>query len=387
MDQMVPRLLNIKLPRRQSAFLWGPRKTGKTTFLRATFPESVRYDLLQTDIFLELVKRPFLLREQLLALSPKQLKEPVIIDEVQKVPQLLDEIHWLIENKGLRFILCGSSARKLKRGKANLLGGRAWRYEMHPLVSAEVADLDLLKALNRGMIPLHYMQAEYRRSLQAYVRDYLKEEVFDEGLTRNIPAFSRFFDAMGYSHGELTIYANIARDCGVDAKTVKEYYQILIDTLLGTLIEPFKRRKDRNVIIRAGKFYLFDVGVAGAITQRRIPQEKGEQFGKAMEHFILMELLAHRVHSELNYDVNFWRTKSGLEVDFILGHGQVALEVKGTSRVDKADLRPVKTFVQEYRPASAFVVCNEGTARLHEDIRILPWRDFLTMLWSGDVIS
>jgi predicted AAA+ superfamily ATPase len=343
--------------------------------------------LLQTDIFLDFVKRPFLLREQLLAVSPKQLKEPVIIDEVQKVPQLLDEIHWLIENKGLQFILCGSSARKLKRGKANLLGGRAWRYEMHPLVSAEVADLDLLRALNRGMVPLHYMQAEYRKSLQAYVRDYLKEEVFDEGLTRNIPAFSRFFDAMGYSHGELTNYANIARDCGVDAKTVKEYYQILVDTLLGTMIEPYKRRKDRNVIIRAGKFYLFDVGVAGAITHRRIPQEKGEQFGKAIEHFILMELLAHRVNSELDYDVNFWRTKSGLEVDFILGHGEVAIEVKGTSRVDKADLRPLKTFIQEYCPASAFVVCNEGAARLHENIRILPWRDFLRMLWNGEVIS
>ena len=139
--ETITRLIKIELPQGQSAFLWGPRKTGKTTYLRATFPNSRVYDLLQTDLFLEFVKRPFLLREQLLAASPKQLKEPVIIDEVQKVPQLLDEIHWLIENKGLRFILCGSSARKLKRGKANLLGGRAWRYEMHPLVSAEVADL------------------------------------------------------------------------------------------------------------------------------------------------------------------------------------------------------------------------------------------------------
>jgi len=387
MAHMLTRLLKIKLPKGQSAFLWGPRKTGKTTYLKSVFPESPRYDLLQTDIFLELVKRPSLLREQLLALSPKQLKEPVIIDEVQKVPQLIDEIHWLIENQGLRFILCGSSARKLQRGKANLLGGRAWRYEMHPLVSAEAADLDLLSALNRGMIPSHYLQAECRKSLRAYVQDYLKEEVFDEGLTRNIPAFSRFFDAMGYSHGELTNYANIARDCGVDAKTVKEYYQILVDTLLGTMIEPYKKRKDCNVIIRAGKFYLFDVGVAGAITQRRIPQEKGEQFGRAIEHFVLMELLAHRAYSELNYDVNFWRTKSGLEVDFVLGQGEVAIEVKGTSRVDSTALRPLKTFIQEYRPARTFVVSNEGVARLYEGIRIQPWRDFLKMLWNGDVIS
>ena len=387
MIQTMPRLLKLKLPKGQSAFLWGPRKTGKTTFLRAAFPSSLRYDLLQTDLFLEFVKQPFMLREQLLAASPKQLTEPVIIDEVQKVPQLLDEIHWLIENKGLRFILCGSSARKLKRGKANLLGGRAWRYEMHPLVSAEVADLDLLRALNRGMIPLHYMQEEYRKSLQAYVRDYLKEEVFDEGLTRNIHAFSRFFDAMGYSHGELTNYANIARDCGVDAKTVKEYYQILVDTLLGTMIEPYKKRQGRNVIIRAGKFYLFDVGVAGTITHRQIPQEKGEQFGKAIEHFILMEILGHRAYRELDYDVNFWRTKSGLEVDFILGQGEVAIEVKGASRVDSVDLRPIKAFMQEYRPARAFVVCNERVPRVHEDIHILPWRNFLKRLWNGEVIS
>jgi len=385
--ETIPRLLKIDLPQGQSAFLWGPRKTGKTTYLRATFPNSRVYDLLQTDLFLEFAKRPFLLREQLLAASPKQLKEPVIIDEVQKVPQLLDEIHWLIENKGLRFILCGSSARKLKRGKANLLGGRAWRYEMHPLVSAEVADLNLLQALNRGLLPRHYMQEEYHKSLQAYVRDYLKEEVFDEGLSRNIPAFSRFFEAMGFSHGELTNYANIARDCGIDAKTVKEYYQILGDTLLGTMIEPYKKRQERQVIIKAGKFYLFDVGVAGAITRRRIPQEKGEQFGKAMEHFILMEILAHRAYRELDYDVNFWRTKSGLEVDFILGQGAVAIEVKGTSRVDPADLRPLKAFIQEYAPASALVVCNERAPRVHEDIRILPWRVFLKMLWSGEVLS
>ena len=387
MDHPISRLLKIELPKGQSAFLWGPRKTGKTTFLKSAFPDSLRYDLLKTDLFLEFAKRPSLLRERLLAADPKRLEVPIIIDEVQKVPHLLDEIHWLIENKGLRFILCGSSARKLKRGKANLLGGRAWRYEMHPLVSAEVADLDLLRALNHGMIPAHYTQEQYGKSLQAYVRDYLKEEVFDEGLTRNIPAFSRFFDAVGYSHGELTNFANIARDCGVDAKTVKEYYQILVDTLLGTMIEPHKKRQDRHVISRAGKFYLFDVGVAGAITRRQIPQEKGEQFGRALEHFVLMEILAHRVYRELDYAVNFWRTKSGLEVDFVLGQGAVAIEVKGTSRVDNADLRPLKAFVQEYRPGKAFVICNESAPRVHEGIRILPWRHFLGMLWGGTVIA
>lgn len=387
MKKTIARLLKIDLPKGQSAFLWGPRKTGKTTYIKSAFPNSLIFDMLQTDLFLEFAKRPFLLRQQLMAAKPERLKEPIIIDEVQKVPQLLDEIHWLIENKGLRFILSGSSARKLKRGKANLLGGRAWRYEMHPFVSAEIEDLDLLRSLNRGMIPDHYLQAEYSKSLQAYVRDYLKEEVFDEGLTRNIPAFSRFFDAMGYSHGALTNYANIARECGVDAKTVKEYYQILIDTLLGTLIEPYKKRQERQVITKAGKFYLFDVGIAGALIRRHIPEERGEQFGKAFEHFILMEILAHRSYKELNYEVNFWRTKTGLEVDFILGRGQVAVEVKGTSRIDNAELRPLKAFIQEYHPRKALLVCNERTARIQESIHILPWRDFLSMLWEGMIIS
>jgi len=387
MDQKIRRMLHIDLPKGQSAFLWGPRKTGKTTYLKAAFPDSLMYDLLQTDLFLEFTKRPFLLREQLLAADPRRWKEPVIIDEVQKVPHLLDEVHWLIENKNFRFILCGSSARKLKRGKVNLLGGRAWRYEMHPLVSIEMGELNLLRALNRGMIPAHYLQEEYRKSLQAYLRDYLKEEVFDEGLTRNIPAFSRFFDAMGFSQGELTNYANIARDCGVDAKTVKEYYQILVDTLLGTMIEPFKKRQERQVITKAGKFYLFDVGVAGAITKRQIPEERGEQFGKALEHFILMEILAHRTYKEIDYGVNFWRAKSGLEVDFVLGQGEIALEIKGASRIDNPNLRSLKAFIQEYRPRKAFVVCNERSPRVHEGIHILPCRDFLNALWKGDVIS
>ncbi|MDI6688339.1 MAG: AAA family ATPase, partial [Desulfobacterales bacterium] len=289
----IKRILNIDLPPGQSAFLWGPRKTGKSTYLKAMFPDSLVYNFLQTDLFLEFSKKPALLRERLLAKGADVLNYPVILDEVQKIPQVLDEVHWLIENKGLSFILCGSSARKLKRGKANLLGGRAWRYEMFPFVTFELENWDLLRVLNCGMIPDHYLKENYKKSLSAYTQDYLKEEVFDEGLTRNIPAFSRFFDAMAYSHGELTNYSNIARDCGVDSKTVKGYYQILVDTLLGAMVEPFKKRQNRQVISKAAKFYLFDVGVAGAVTKRHIEEEKGELFGKAFEHFIFMEIAAY----------------------------------------------------------------------------------------------
>jgi len=382
------RNLKIELPARQSAFLWGARKTGKSTYLKKKFPNSLVYDFLKTDLFLELSKNPALLREQLLAQKGEPLEHPVILDEVQKIPQVLDEVHWLIENTNNRFILCGSSARKLKRGQANLLGGRAWRFEMFPLTSTEVGieKIDLLKVLNRGMIPVHYLQDNYQKSLKAYVRDYLKEEVFHEGLARNIPAFSRFFEAMGYSHGQLTNFSNIARECGVDSKTVKEYYQILIDTLLGTMVEPFKKRQERQVIGKASKFYLFDVGVAGAVTKRHIREEKGEWFGQAFEHFIFMELRAYNSYGETDFDIEFWRTKSGLEVDFILGNGEVAIEVKGTNRVDNRDIKPLITFTEEYAPRLSLIVCNEKTRRVHQGISIIPWREFLHELWAGKII-
>jgi predicted AAA+ superfamily ATPase len=382
----IERALRIDLPPHQSASLWGPRKTGKSTYLHRAFPDSLRFDLLQTDLMLDLARRPALLRERLLAAPAAKLRLPVILDEVQKVPQLLDEVHWLIESRGLRFILCGSSARKLKRSGANLLGGRAWRYEMHPLVSIELGDVDLLQALNRGLVPAHYLDPGFERSLRAYVVDYLKEEVFDEGLTRNVAAFSRFFEAMGYSHGDLTNYANIARDCGVDSKTVKAYYQILVDTLLGTFVEPWKKRQERQVIGKAAKFYLFDVGVAGALTRRRIREERGEAFGRALEHFVLMEILAHRSYRELDHGVHFWRTKSGLEVDFVLGDGEVAVEVKGSARVDPSDLRSLRAFAGEHRPRRALLVCSERAPRRVDGVDVLPWREFLARLWAGEVL-
>ncbi len=384
--KLFERTLNIELPPGQSTFLWGPRKTGKSTYLKRKFPNSLVYDFLKTDLFLEFSGNPSLLREQLLAQKEEVLKHPVILDEVQKAPQILDEVHWLIENRNIRFILCGSSARKLKRGQANLLGGRAWRYEMFPLTSVELGDVELLRALNHGMIPVHYLQNNYQKSLKAYVRDYLKEEVFHEGLTQNIPAFSRFFEAMGYSHGQLINYSNIARECGVDSKTVKEYYHILIDTLLGTLVSPFKKRQDRRVIIKVPKFYLFDVGVAGNIIKRQIKEEKGEYFGQAFEHFIFMEILAHRSYSELDYDIYFWRTKSGLEVDFILGNGEVAVEVKGTSRVDTRDFNALLAFIDEYSPRHAYIVCNERAKRIHRGVTVIPWREFLHDLWAEKII-
>ena len=383
------RILNIKLPDKQSAFLWGARKTGKSTYLKNRFPDSIVFDFLNTDVFFKISKNPALLREILLAKDKASLKYPIILDEVQKVPHVLDEVHWLIENKGLKFVLCGSSARKLKRGHANLLGGRAWRYEMFPLVTAEIDNFNLLKALNNGLIPSHYLQnsEDTKRSLNAYVQDYLKEEVFAEGLVRNVPAFSRFFDAFGYAHGELTNYSDVARDCGVDSKTVKEYYQILVDTLMAIRIEPFKKRQARQVITKAVKYYLFDVGVAGCLTKRHLLEGKGVEFGKSFEHFILMEMAAYRSYKGYDFRINFWRTKSGLEVDYIIGDGETAIEVKSTDNVDVRNLKGLYAFMDTYSPRRSIVVCNEKEKRIHGRIEIIPWREFLYELWDGKILK
>ncbi len=382
----IKRILDISLPKGQSAFLWGPRKTGKSTYLKNKYPSSIVYDFLRTDLLFEMAKRPSLLREQLAAKSSEELSQPIILDEVQKIPNLLNEVHWLIENRGINFILCGSSARKMKRNQANLLGGRAWRYELFPFTSHELKEISLIDALNRGLVPSHYFLSQYQKSLQAYILDYMKEEVFAEGLTRNVSAFSRFFEAMGYTHGELINYTNIARECGVDAKTVKEYYQILIDTLLGRFVLPFKRRQERQVIVKAPKFYLFDVGVAGSIIKRHIHEERGEPFGRAFEHFILMELAAYSSYSELGYEIRFWRTKTGLEVDFILGDCFAAVEVKGKKQISSRDMRSLKSFCESYKPKRAIIVSNEPEHRVVGGINIMPWRLFLEQLWDGSII-
>lgn len=384
------RKLSMLLPNGQSAFLWGARKTGKTTFLKANFPDSAWFDLLDTDLFISYSKQPSLLREQILALSPSQLKKPIIIDEAQKVPLLFDEVHRLIEEKGLSFIVCGSSARKLKRGQANLLGGRAWRYEMFPLSFSEIGDFDLLAALQKGCIPSHYLSPDPRRSLQSYVNDYLKEEIQEESLTRNLPAFTRFLDAVGYSNGELINRANIARDCGVDSKTVKEYFQILVDTHIGFYLEPFKRRLSRQTISATPKFYLFDVGVAGQLAKRRLETLGGSEAGHAFEHFIISEIRAYRSYENLDFETFFWRTKTGLEVDLVLKNREtiVPIEIKIKKRIDKNDLKGLRAFQDEFSIPDGYLICQEKSARkveLGEGMyaTILPWRDFLNQLWEN----
>lgn len=381
------RLLELKLPEGQSAFLWGARKTGKSTYLRQHFPHSILYDLLKTNELVRLLAAPHLLREELIGISAKERKQPIIIDEIQKAPSLLNEIHWLIENEKLSFILCGSSARKLKRGVANLLGGRAWRFNFYPFVYKEIPHFDLLRALNHGLLPSHYLSEQPSRMLRAYIADYLIEEIQAEGLVRNLPGFARFMDLVGFSNGQMINFSNLARDCAVDAKTIKEYYQILQDTLIGYALPPFHKKIKRDLIQSTPKFYMFDVGVANHLKGRKIESLKGSDAGDAFEHYILMELVAYYGLSEIDSPINYWRSKSGLEVDFVLNHGKAAIEVKISSSPHLSELKGLMAFCEDYKPKHAVVACQAPTKRTlvindQTTIEILPWQDFLENLWS-----
>ncbi|MCE5316353.1 MAG: AAA family ATPase [Parachlamydia sp.] len=390
--EKVDRYLELEVPLGQSVFLWGPRNSGKSTYLHSRFPDSVYYDLLQTDLFLTFLKEPFRLREEILQLSPEALKKPIIIDEVQKVPLLLNEVHWLIENhKPCYFILCGSSARKLRKEGVHLLAGRAWRFHFYPLVFPEINNFDLLRALKTGLLPVAYFSNQLRRYLKAYIQDYLIEQIQKEGLVRNLAGFSRFLDAMALSHGEMTNFVNIARDCGVDAKTVKEYYDILVDTLVGYRLNPFQKLGKRDVITSTPKFYLFDVGVAGFLMGRSFDILKGKEAGAAFEHWILTEFIAYRGLNDLDFSIFYWRTKSDLEVDYILGDGKVAIEVKISAKVDKSDLRGMEAFIEEHSPTQAYCVSLTPRARkivLSNGTQVvdLPWEVFIRKLWDKEII-
>lgn len=385
---MYKRILTLELSDRETCFLWGPRQTGKTTLLKQLFPGAKVYDLLISAEYQRLLRHPGILREECLAEDALRNRRstPVIIDEVQKVPALLDEVHWLIENQGIRFVLCASSARKVKRGAANLLGGRAVRYELHPLVSPEIADFSLTDALNRGLLPRHYPSPYSHRLMASYAGDYLREEIAAEALTRNIPAFGRFLEVAAITNGELVNYANIASECGVSAPTVKEYFQILEDTLIGKMLPAYRRRAKRR-IIAAPKFYFFDLGIVAYLTRRGKVLPGSELFGKALEHFIWMELSAHSSYSEQYYPISYWRTSSGIEVDFILGDHEVAVEVKSSQMVTDRHLNGLRAFKEDYKARRLIAISLDPKPRkTSEGIDILPWDEFLRRLWNNKIM-
>jgi uncharacterized protein len=380
---MLARALTLPTRPHESFFLWGPRQTGKSTLLRQTYPAATRLDLLTAREFARLSRDPSLLRDDLQASGERFL----IIDEIQKVPALLDEVHWLIENRGVVFALCGSSARKVRRGHANLLGGRALRYELHGLVSAELGkDFDVIRACNHGYLPRHYLAAAPRARIRAYVDDYLKEEIATEGLTRNLPAFADFLVAAALADGQLVNYATIARDCGVSAYTVKEYFQILVDTLLGSFL-PAHRKRPKRRVIQTPKFYFADVGVVNHLAKRGRLEPGSQLFGPALENWVFHELLAYRAYHDFAIDLSYWRLASGIEVDFIVDDMRAAIEVKGTGRVTADHLKGLRELHREHRRVGrSILVCLEDRPRRTEDsIDILPAGQFAERLWAGEL--
>lgn len=367
-------------PGRETFFLWGPRQTGKTTLLREVYPDATWVDLLKADEYRRYVERPELLREEL---SRHANGGQVVIDEVQKVPALLDEVHWLHEHRKVRFALCGSSARKVRRGAANLLGGRAVRYELLGLTATEIGkEFDLVRLLNHGYLPTHYESDRPERLLASYVGDYLKEEVAAEGLVRNLPVFSAFLNAAALSDGDLVNFANIARDCGVSGPTVKGHFEILEDTLLGRWLPAFTKRPKRRVIA-APKFYFSDVGVVNYLAKRGAMQPGGELFGKAFENWVLHELRACNAYQETRTDLSYWRLASGIEVDFIVGDMAVAIEAKATARITGDHLSGLRHLHQDHPRARRLVVCLEPKRRTTPDgIEILPAAAFIEALES-----
>lgn len=390
---MFTRLCDINLPSSQSMFLWGARQTGKSLFLKNKFKDAIYYDLLLTHETIRLTKAPFLLREEVVALNKTQPVQPIIVDEIQKVPALLDEIHWLIENERKQFILCGSSARKLRTQSTNLLGGRAWVQHFYPLVFAEIPNFSLLRALQQGLIPTHYLADPLyiKDYLQAYVDVYLTDEIRNEGLVRNLAGFARFLDVVGLCNGEMINANNISRDCGVDRATVQNYYQILIDTLLGYYVYPYNKKIKRDLITATPKFYLFDVGLANYLARQYPLELKGMVAGKSFEHYIFMELTAYLGLKRKKISITYWRTKTGLEVDFILSDAALAIEVKISETVHQQELKGLIAFCEEHPHAQAIVVSQdkrERKIRLNDSssIHIFPWEVFLARLWEGGFI-
>lgn len=378
---------SIQLPPKpkQSMFLWGARQTGKSTLLRTLYADALWVNLIETDTWASYVREPWQLRMQIRSQPTKP--SLVVIDEIQKVPALLDEVHLMIEEDKMVFVLSGSSARKVRRGHANLLGGRAIRHELYGLTIGEVgAAYDLTHLLNVGSLPRHILAEDAAPLLRSYVNEYLREEIAAEGLVRDIPIFANALTAIALSDGTPINYSNIARECAVASQTVRDYVQILEDTLIGTLLPAYTRKPKRR-IIRSPKFYFFDVGVTNVLCKRRRIEQGSEAYGKALENWMHHELRAHREYADLHYDLSYWQLSGGLEVDFILGDMEVALEVKSAEHIADHHLRGLRAVKQDYPSVKPILVCTERSARKTDDgISILPVEQFLAELWAGKIV-
>ncbi|MGB4408470.1 MAG: AAA family ATPase [Sphaerochaeta sp.] len=388
MNDYTDRILSIApIIARKSLFLFGPRQTGKTSYIQNQLKKQIAFswNLLDGRLRLQLEANPSLLREEIEANGITN--SVVFIDEIQKCPQLLDEIHTLIEERSIRFLLIGSSIRKLRREGVDMLGGRALQRNFHPFVYQEVKNatngivFSLERLFERGMIPSLYYSQDIEEDLGAYVNIYLTEEIATEGLVRNLPGFARFLQVAAHTNTQLVNYANIASDAHIPAQTVKLWYQILIDTLIGYEVPPFTATKKRKAI-GTSKFYLFDIGVVRALRNLSAPDEASTEFGEFFEHFICMELKAWIDYTTPGRQLTYWRATAGQEVDFLVDT-ELAIEVKAARTISDKHLKGLRALREENLVKRYIVVCREERPRIHDGIEILPWRYFLDQLWGN----
>ena len=378
----IPRHLDIeRLLVRRSVFLFGPRQTGKTTYVRRQLDRTVAltFSLLDQGLLTAVLADPTRIRREIEA---RGLRETVVcIDEIQKCPPLMDEVHLMIEERGIRFLLTGSSARALRRGGVNMLGGRGSDRVMHPFSWSELRDrFSLDRALNHGLLPPHYLSDDPDEGLASYVDRYLTEEIAAEGLARSLPGFARFLQAAALTNAQLINYSNVARDAQVPRQTVVQWYAVLRDTLIAFDL-PAWTRTVRRKAVETAKFYFFDTGVVRAL--RRLPRigETSADFGEFFEHYVFMELRAWIDYRRPRTGLAFWRSRSGHEVDFILAD-RVAIEAKATRRVQPRHLRGLLALADEGLVERSIIVCREDRPRLERGVEIWPLDFFLAELWQ-----
>ncbi len=359
----------------------GPRQTGKSSIVRAQFPQSLYLDLLDARTRAEFELNPGKLQDRVRSGE----HEVVVLDEIQKAPALLDEIHWLLENGSWKFVLCASSARKLRRD-GNLLGGRIYACHLQPLTTQEIPDFNLDRYLQCGGLPPIYLASDPAPLLRNYAQVYLYEEIVEEAAVKRIGVFGRFLETVAATHGRIMNYSNIARECGVSHHTVRSYFQILEDTLLGFTLEPWKKSSERRMVETA-KFYLFDVGVAHALLPEMPMATPGtDVYGRAFEHFILREIQACYSYGGRPLRLSFWRTSSGTEVDFILGDMRHAVETKASLNVSARDLKGLRLVRKDFPGTPATLVYRGDRDYSTEDgIRVQPWSRFVERLWAGEI--
>ena len=373
----IERALDLpSLLQKKSHFLFGPRQTGKTSLIRHSLKGVKSYDLLDISVYLTLSQNPGRISQEI---EPRD--KIVVIDEIQRLPVLLNEVHRLIEERGIRFLLTGSSARKLRRSGINLLGGRARTKYMHPLTYQELGNqFDLFRAIERGLLPSIYLSDDPRADLQAYTGSYLQQEIVAEGTTRNIPAFSRFLKVAALCNGTIVNFTNVSNDAQVPRTTVYEYFEILKDTLLLYELPAWRKSRKRKPLA-SSKYYFFDVGVVAAIQGRDFRPGTSE-FGGALETYLMHELVSYSDYIS-GEPLSYWRSTSGFEVDFILGD-HTAVEVKAKENLSTHDLKPLRALAEEKKLKRYLCVSLEPRKRNLDNLTILPLKEFLEALWNRE---